>query len=83
MLNFNILLAKIKERLDIEQGKTEQVREIIKEYTGITITDNQIVIKKGVAIVSLPPTVKMAVFVKREIILAQCKERGIPIVSIV
>ncbi len=83
MYVFQTILSEIRQRFEIESGKTKVVSEIIKNISGVTISEKDILIRKGMIVTTLPSTMKMAVFIKKQEIINECNNRKIAISTIV
>ena len=83
MTAFGLILSQIKARLDLDQGLCEEVAKIVSEICGMTVLGSQVTVRKSTAKISLPSTAKMALYLKRDVIVRVCKERGLPILAIV
>ncbi len=79
---FQTILREVRARLDSEKHKNEDIAQIISEAIGVPILDSQVSIKKGALHITAMPTVKMAIMVKKEVLLRAFKERSIPIYTI-
>lgn len=82
MFNISTLLQGFKRRFDTEQGRSEEIAKIMSVISGLSISKDNITIRKGVVIVTVPPTAKMAILINKEAILRTCKEKGIAVGAI-
>lgn len=79
---FQTILSQIKERLDSTERESALIASIIGEHLGITIPITAVVVKKGVLRINVSPTIKMAIMIKKEAMIASLKEKGIKVHAI-
>jgi len=74
MIEIKDLLAKFSNLLLGEEGKKDTVRNVINEVTGLSITTEQIQIKKGTVYLDIKPIYKSEIFLKKEKIFSRLEE---------
>lgn len=79
---FQTILKQVQERLHSQEHDLEVIAEEITRITKVPVKVSQLSIKKGLLILSVPPTLKLAIIAKKETILAFCKDRSIAIHAI-
>jgi hypothetical protein len=79
---FQTVLAQVRERLSLQEHDLSSVAECITNITNVPLVSGQLRIKKGVLLVQVPPTLKLAILAKREAILLHCKEHLIAVHAI-
>jgi hypothetical protein len=79
---FQTILAQVKERLNHQEHDLESIAECITAITHVPLSKEQICIKKGTLVLNVPPTLKLAIFAKREEVLQHCKKQLIGVYSI-
>ncbi len=82
MNQFFSILSQIKERLNKEQNKVDDIVTIINESAKVVVTVGMLKIIKNTVVLQVPPTVKMVIFSKKDLILLKFQENKIPIYSI-
>lgn len=82
MNQFFSILSQIKERLNKEQNKVDDIVTIINESAKVVVTVGMLKIIKNTVVLQVPPTVKMVIFSKKDFILLKFQENKIPIYSI-
>jgi hypothetical protein len=80
---FKNILHTLSKKLDLENTKTDTVATIVQDCLKTPITSSQVKIQKGTLFLSVSPTIKMAVSLKKQALLACFKEKGIEIHTIV
>ncbi len=76
------ILSNIARRFSNEKEKAATVRAIIHRQVGIELSSDALVIKKTHARLTTLPTMKMAILLKKDAIIAECKQQGIDLYSI-
>lgn len=60
----------------------EAIAAIVTQVTGVTVHAAHITLRRGTLRIAVAPTVKMAIVIKKEAILASLKEKGISVCAI-
>jgi hypothetical protein len=77
---FNSILHTLQKKIDAQNAYKETVSESIQQVIGVKIPPSAVTsLKEGVLIIQSSPSVKMAILLKREKILAVLKERGLTV----
>ncbi|HVY36050.1 MAG TPA: hypothetical protein VG982_02120 [Candidatus Paceibacterota bacterium] len=79
---FKKILADIQESIQGEETKKLRITSIISDVSGVSVSTDQLIIKKGVVYLTIPPTIKMAVLLKKELIIKKCNEQSLSIGAI-
>ncbi len=79
---FHTILSQVATRLGAEERQTADMALIVTEATGVEVKESELLLKKGVLCIKVSPTIKMAVMIKKEAILASFKEKGIAVHTI-
>lgn len=77
MFNISSFLKRATSILDSSELKKKEIQYIIQKYTGYTCPPELIDIQKDVLILSINPSYKMALFMKKDQILHELKDFGI------
>ena len=79
---FQSILANLKKKLDIETNKTEDIARITSVVLGMTITPSMISCRGKELSLKLPPTARMKLTLKREVLLLALQKESISITTI-
>jgi hypothetical protein len=79
---FQTVLSEVRARLSLQEHDLSSVAACITSMTNVPLVSGQLRIKKGVLLVQVPPTLKLAILAKREAILLHCKEQLISVHAI-
>ncbi len=80
---FNALLHGLKQKIDAQNTYKDVVIVSIKEIVNITLTHDAIIsLKEGILVLQVTPTVKTALLLKKEKVIALLQQKGLKIVSI-
>ncbi len=79
---FHSILSKVSSRLGAEERRMTDIAAIVTKDAGIVVKESELSLHKGVLYIKVSPTIKLAVMIKKEMILASCKERGIAVHAI-
>jgi len=82
MITLSSILGAVTSRLLVDQKKTEAIASIITRETGVLVSVKDLKIMKGSVLLTVAPTVKLAVMIKREAILTACKAQRLDIQAI-
>lgn len=79
---FQTILLQVKEKLSLQEHDLESVAVCITDITHVPVAASQLSIKKGTLMISVPPTLKLAILSRKEDVLKHCKEKMIGVYSI-
>lgn len=74
-------LLEYRKRLFAQEDKRVLLRNIIKEVSGISVSEEQLTVKKGEVFIKGNPAVKNELFLYKEKILEEFKKQGVKDVS--
>ncbi len=80
---FDSILSKIKEDLDQRTASKQVLSDVIYEAVHIRIPVDALELKDGVLKVSVTPTIKTALFLKKDAILTHLTNRSIRVSRII
>lgn len=82
MTLFQSILKNIERAFEKDKVQIQHILDCIHLTTGVTLTDTMVRIQKTTLYINASPTIKMAIILKKELLLQKFKEENIPIYTI-
>lgn len=74
---FDSLLSKIKDTIDAQHHHHQEIGDIIHTTIGIRINPEHIKVTKGVLRLTVSPTIRTVVLLKKEALIEALRSKGI------
>ncbi len=79
---FHSILSQLKARFDAHTDHSRTIAAYISETVGISLSEESISYNKNIVRLLVSPTIKMAILLKKDILLKLLNEKGISVTSI-
>jgi hypothetical protein len=77
---FNNILQKIQKNIDSQNNYKQEIIDCLQQDLNITITPDAIVsLKDGVLVLRTHPTIKMALLLKKDVIIKNLQKRSVAV----
>lgn len=79
---FDTILSNIKTTLDAKTAHQQEIVDCIEQIIHIKVPKDVVVLQKGILRITTAPTIKTAIFLKKETLITALQSRGIVVSEI-